>query len=634
MTLDMEKLHDRRVIDWVALWILFSTWCSLTGWFLSLLDCLNRWGYGMAFAFFLGGLIVFRKQLGLSGPKLTFFKTSLLHSRRLLPQIWLLLTSLVLIGGLVYHPNNYDYLTYRFPRVLHWCWEQRWHWIDTVNQRMDFSGTGTEWLMTPLFLFFKTDRLFFLINFIPFLLFPGLIFSVFCGLGISKRISWWWMWVLPCGYCYLLEAVSAGNDFPGAIYLLAALHYAFKTRESCATKNFALSCLSIALLTGIKVSNAPLVLPWLAALFFNGRPLLRRGKPAVIIMVLAIAAMISFLPTALLNAHFTGDYSGDPANQCKVKVPDPISGIVGNSLQLAAHNLAPPVWLKPLSWEKIIPGSFKERLARDFPRFDVTVGEMQMEEGAGVGIGIVACVGLMAGFGSRALFAKTNKRIVRNAFSIGITAAAAAALLVYMSKIGSEATSRLIAAYYPLLIAGVLVLASLDERIMKRSLLKIVGAAAMLSALPLVILSPSRPLFPTGMVAQYLAKMAPSALVRFNLVYGVYASRFDDLKDLRVYIPKNENAIGFLQGGDDPEVSLWRPFGSRQVIDVGPEKSADELKMLHVHFVVVSGDALEERYHIKIDDLAKKWTATVIAEKDLAIKAHTGWEPWYVVYRP
>lgn len=622
------------MVDWVALWILFSTWCSLTGWFLSLLGCLNRVGYGIALGLFLAGLIIVRKHLGFSGQKTVLFKASSIRSRWLLPKIWLFLTLLVFIGGLIYHPNNFDYLTYRFPRVLHWCWEQRWHWIDTVNQRMDFSATGMEWMMVPLFLFFQTDRLFFLINFVPFLLLPGLIFSVFCSLGISRRISWWWMWVLPCGYCYLLEAASASNDLPGAIYFLASLHYAFKIRESSSTKNFVFSCLSMALLTGVKASNIPLALPWLVTLFLNGRPLLKWKKPAVMITALLIAAMVSFLPMALVNLHFTGNSFGDPSNEGGLKVTNPVSGLAGNSLQLAAHNLAPPIWPRPIQWEKVIPHGLKERLTHDFPRFDVMVGEMQMEEGAGVGIGIVICVGLMAGFGLRAFFAKTNLRMRPSALSMGIIAAALVSLLVYMSKMGSEATARLISAYYPLLIAGVSVLASLDGSILKRSLFKAVGATVMLSALPLVLLSPSRPLFPASLVGEHLAKAAPAFSTRFNLVYGVYATRFDDLKDLRAYIPENEKAIGFLQNGDDPETSLWRPFGLRQIIDVGPEISADELTLHHIHFVVVNGEALEERYHLTIDELTKKWAATVVVEKNLAIKAHTSWKPWYVVRCP
>ena len=621
-------------VDWVALWILFSAWCSLAGWFLSLLGCLNGWGYGVAFGLFFGGLAAFRKRLGLFGPKRAFFRGRAFRSRWVFPKIWLLLTILAFIGGLIYHPNNYDYLTYRFPRILNWCWEQKWYWIDANASRMNYSATGIEWMMAPLFILFKTDRLFFLINGVSFLLLPGLVFSVFCGLGISKRISWWWMWVLPTGYCYLLQAASVGNDSLGAVYLLAALHFAFKTRETSSTRNFALSCLSIALFTGVKASNLPLVLPCLMALFFNRERLLARANPVVFMAALLISAMVSFFPMALLNIHFTGTYTGDPTNEGKLQVHNPVSGIVGNALQMTMDNLALPVQPRPVSWEWMIPAGMKAQLHHDFSRLFLKSAEMQLEEGAGVGLGIVACVGLMAGYGAWAFGGRTTSQIRRSRYSLWITAASMLALFAFMTKMGSGNTSRLVAAYYPLLIAGVSILASLDGSIIKRSLYNIVGCGAMLSALPLVILSPARPLFPTGMVEPYLARMSPSVAARFSQVYDTYSSRYDALGDLRLYLPESEKVVGFLQSGDDPEVSLWRPFGSRQVIEVTSDMSVDKLSSDHVHLVVVDRDALEAKYDFNLDKLTKKWSATVVAEKDLAVKVGSGRQTWYVLRCP
>jgi len=630
----MEKLGKRSGIDWTALWILFSGWCSFAGWVLSWLGCLNRWGYAIAFALFLGGLIIFRKQFGFFGQKPVLFRVNIIRSRWLLPKIWLMLASLVFIGGLIYHPSNYDYLTYRFPRVLHWCWDQKWNWIQSINVRMNYSAIGIEWLMTPLFVFFKTDRLFFLINFISFLLLPGLVFSVFSNLGISKRVSWWWMWVLPCGYCYLLQAGSAGNDSFTSVYLLASLHYAFKAKESFVGKNLALSCLSIALLTGAKVSNIPLALPWLATIFFNRKFLLEVKSPFLLVGTLLVAAIVSFLPVALLNIHYSGDYTGDPANKAKFRLSDPVSGIAGNSLQITVDNLAPPVWPKPIPWGEILPAKLKARIVRGFPRFNITTGEIPMEEITGVGLGVTTGVGIMAGFGLWALLARKNIRIRRSRQALWITAGAGVALMVYMSKMGGEAASRLVIPYYPLLIAGVSVLVSLDGCVMKRSLFRVVGSVAMLSALPVVIFNPARPLFPVDLTARYLARVAPSSSVRFNQVYEVYSSRFDALRDLRTYLPRNEDVVGFLQTGDDPETSLWRPFGSRQVLDVTPGKSVDELKAKHLHFIVVDGDALEYTYHIKIDDLLKKWSASIVTKKYLLVKASMGPRPWYILHCP
>ena len=621
-------------IDWVALWILFSTWCTITGWFLSCLGCLNQWGYGLAFVLFLGGLIALQKKFGFFGQKPTEPILKILHSRWLLPKIWLLLAILVFIGGLIYHPNNYDYLTYRFPRVLRWCWEQHWHWIHSVNMRMNYSAAGFEWQMTPLFIFFKTDRLFFLINFIPFLFFPGLIFSVFCGLGISKRISWWWMWVLPTAYCYILQAGSVGNDFIEAVYLLAALHYAFKTADSSPTKNLILSLLAMALLTGGKASNIPLIIPWLIAVFFNREHLFKQIKPVVLVMAIFLAGMASFLPLALLNIHNTGDYSGDPHNQGKLKVSDPISGIIGNSLQIAVSNLSLPISLEQINWEGVVPASLMARLENNFQKLTFTSYEMQVEEKAGIGLGIVVGLGLMAGFGLGNSLKRTGARARWNGRALWIAVGGVMALLIYMSKIGSEAASRLVAAYYPLIIAGMQVLFSLDGCVIKRSLFKIVGAVIMLSALPCVIFNPARPLFPIDLTVHYLERVAPSVVVRFSQVYNGYSSRYDVLRDLRPYLPENENRVGFLQDDDDPETSLWQPFGRRQVIDVTPEKSIDDLKGLRLHYIVVHGDALDYKYHITIDELTKKWAAKVVVKKDIIVKIHIGPRAWYLLHCP
>src|SRR5882762_2676142 len=108
------KTKAGPAIDWLALWILFSSWCSLSGWFLSLLGDLNPWGYGIALLVFIGGLFLFGKFLLLSKERPPFSRGRLFYPRWMLPNIWLGLTILIFIGGLLYHPNNYDYLTYRF----------------------------------------------------------------------------------------------------------------------------------------------------------------------------------------------------------------------------------------------------------------------------------------------------------------------------------------------------------------------------------------------------------------------------------------------------------------------------------------------------------------------------------------
>lgn len=83
----------------------------------------------------------------------------------------------------------------------------------------------------PLFLFTGTDRFVFLINVICFLLLPGRFFSVLVRLGVRTRTAWHWMWLLPAGYCYLLQAGSIANDLFGAVFAMVAIEFALRARQ-------------------------------------------------------------------------------------------------------------------------------------------------------------------------------------------------------------------------------------------------------------------------------------------------------------------------------------------------------------------------------------------------------------------
>jgi len=621
--------------DWLALWILVSTWASLSGWILSAFGSLNLPGEIFSLAMFVGFLVLYRSQLlGRHRPMMwRKFHSRFIRSRYFAPKLWLILTIIACVGGIVYTPNNYDYLTYRFPRVLYWTWDQGWYWVPTRNERINFSGPGFEWLMVPLFIIFKTDRLFFLINIISYLLLPQVVFSVFFRLGISKRISWWWMWVLPCGYCYVLQAGSVGNDSFAAVYLLASLHYLFQAKNSFPLKNLSFSCLAIALMTGAKASNLPLVLPWLILLFYHRKYFLENSRPAIIALVLIVAAAVSFLPMALLNIHFTGDYAGDPLNAKRMKLSNPVIGVLGNSLQLAKENLAPPVLPETVDWTAKAPPELVAYLRRGFPRLDLHTGELQIEEGAGVGLGIVLCVILFMAVGIRARFAHPSLIVTRNSLSPGMVAAVAVAMLGYMSKMGSESTSRLMAAYYPMVIAMILLLVSLDGRMVHRRIFRGFAILSMLSALPLLILSPSRPLFPEQLVASLMEKchVPPRIITRYNQVYSVYAVRADCFKDLIALIPPGARVIGLVQNGDAPVAALWRPFGARKVMEVTPQDSLEAIKGQGIQYLVISEDALENSYNTPLSSLMAKWPGALLAQKGVMVKAHFDAETWYLL---
>ena len=297
----------------VRLWLWISALASVAGWTLSALGQLNRPGYAAFFAVFAAVVFVCRKELGLVlGNKSSRGKKFLRRFRRPLPFCFAVLAFLVFLGGVFYPPSNYTGLNYRVARVLQWLAHGQWCWIHTPNFRMNDRACGIEWLTAPLLLFTKSDRALFLINFIPFLLLPGLIFSVFRRLGVRAGVAWHWMWLLPTGYNFLLQAASVANDTFPTLYALAALDFGCRAWISRRPADLWHSLLAAALLTGAKASNLPLLLPWVI-LIFRLLPVLRR-KLATTSLVFLLAAAVSFLPTTILNIRYCGDWSGQNSN--------------------------------------------------------------------------------------------------------------------------------------------------------------------------------------------------------------------------------------------------------------------------------------------------------------------------------
>jgi len=178
----------------VRLWLWISVFATIAGWILSLLSQLNRGGYavftGFAAIFIWAMRNHWAREWQNQGFRPVRFKK---RFKRGLPLAFLFLAFLVFLGGLLYAPTNHTALTYRIPRVLQWLAREHWFWIHTSNYRMNDRACGIEWLSAPLLLFTGSDRSLFLLNFLPFLLLPGLVYSLFTRLGVYPRVAWAWM---------------------------------------------------------------------------------------------------------------------------------------------------------------------------------------------------------------------------------------------------------------------------------------------------------------------------------------------------------------------------------------------------------------------------------------------------------
>src|SRR5271157_2189017 len=134
---------------------------------------------------------------------------------------------------------------------------------------------------------------------------------------------------------------------------------------------------------------------------------------------------------------------------------------------------------------------------------------------------------------------------------------------------GSEAGPRLLTPYYPILLFAVLLLVGAKHPTRQRWW-RLTTYAVSLVPIIILIVQPARPLFPVNLVLQFLPREGTigSLSCRITTVYRTYQARADVLAPVRDLIPTSVREIGLIATGDDPEPSLWRPFGQRTVHDI------------------------------------------------------------------
>jgi hypothetical protein len=627
-------------VNLLALWIWVSAAATLIGWVLSAFGQLNRLGYAIAVAITAAILYFWRRPLGLSGrPAIATWKRVRRRFRRPLPLCFGILVALVFLGGVLYAPSNHTALSYRTARVLQWLSEGHWHWIHTPNYRMNDRACGLEWLSAPLLLFLRSDRPIFLLNFIPYLLLPGLVFSICRAIGVCGRVAWNWMWIFPTGYSFLLQAGSAGNDTFPAVYALAAIHYGFRAWERRRLSDLWLSALSVALLTGAKASNLPLVLPWVIVIF----PLLRLSKqnPAGTVCVALVCLIVSFLPTALFNLHYCGDWSGLKMENTGMNMKNPVVGIWGNLFLFLLHNLVPPFFPMAGWWNAhaltLLPHWLVGPVQANFESGFHIVGELPTEDWVGLGMGVtlLAVISVAASLYYRQRFRASGCRSgnralpegIRKAFLISVWVA----LLAYCMKTGMVTGARLISPYYPLILPTLLLIRG-QSRVVRTVWWSVLVWAVMLVAFPVLMLTPGRPLWPAQTVLTKLRAAHPQshALGRALEVYTVYSIRPDPLANVRALLPPDLRVIGFMGAEDDIDISFWRPFGRHIVRHVLVADSPEWIRQSGIEYIVVGGFNLKLK-GTTLEEWLQRTRAEVVASAMATVKVAEGPQTWYVV---
>jgi len=646
----------------VRLWLWISAFASLAGWALSAAGELNRPGYavclGAAVIFFLllrwkkhstfniqhrttneGGRIenIGHWKLNVGCSLFPNPKKILRRFRRPLPFCFGALAVLIFLGGAIHAPGNYTGLAYRAGRVLQWLAHGHWFWIHTTDFRMNDRACGIEWLSAPVLLFTQSTRGLFLINFLPFLLLPGLAFSIFTQLGVRARMAWHWMWLLPTGYDFILQAGGIANDTFPTVYALAAVDFGLRAWKTRRPADLWHSLLAAALLTGAKASNLPLLLPW-AILFFPLVPLLRR-KPAASALVILLAAAVSFLPTAILNVHFLGDWSGLSIERTGMAMKNPVVGVWGNTLLLALDNFTPPLFPLAGWWNEhalaALPHFISAPMMANFEPNFLWLGELPTEDWAGIGFGLsgLLAVSVCAGFftGRRVESPAGKTGTVPAEFRRLILIAPWVALLAFCMKSGMVTPDRLIAPYYPLLLPLLLAGAG-QSQIVSRAWWRALTGGVLFLALVVLILTPDRPLWPAQTILSGLAARHPNShlIARALDVYTVYAKRADPLAGVRALLRPEVRAVGFIGAEDDCDISLWLPLGSRRVEHFLLSDPPERFRQKQIEYVVLGGLNLQLR-GTTLDAWLQATGAEVVASTNATQKVSEGPQQWFVV---
>ncbi len=606
------------------MWVWLLAWLPALGWMLSAVGQLNRVGYavGLVVAVIITGLL-WRPGFAATGWGCWSFKRLRRRFGRPLPFCFLVTVALGLVGGLLYAPNNYDALSYRTPRSLHWLAAGRWHWIETVHERLNTRASGFEWATTPLLAFTHSDRLFFLLSFGSFLLLPGLTFAWLRRMGVGGRAAWNWMWVFAGGYCFALQAGGIQNDLYGVTLVLAAMVFARRASDGGKWLDLATSVLAAALSTNAKSSNLPLLLPWAIAIWPASRACLRR--PLATALVLVVAALGSLLPVAVLNQRHCGDWSGasiEPlAKQISQRAYAP-AYVVHNAALLVIQNLAPPVFPFAGPWNAAVQHALPERwlalldVAAEEGRNSYRLRELPGDEHTGLGLGVTALLLVQLALRRRQDAAAGpqpwSMRLLR--WSPWLS------LLVYSAIAAIQTTSRIAAPYYALLLPTLLPRGSRGD-ISRRAWWPRLALLAYGSTFLLMVLSPSRPLWPAVRVLGTLQERFHHPLIaRALTVYQVYGDRAELLSGLVKHLDHPDDTIGFI-AQNALETSLWKPFGTRRVVHLLPQDDAAAVRARGAQAIVVPVVEMEGMTGLSITEWSRRIGAELVVEEELRTTA-------------
>ena len=553
----------------------------------------------MAVGGLLGGIWIYKNGGGEVATRSWRFSRLLRRFRRPAPLLFLLLAGLTLAAGVLYRDNNGDSDSYRLPRVLHWLAQGQWHWIRTMDPLMNITNCNFEWLSAPLILFTHTDRTLFLINWISLLLLPGLTFSFLKSLGVRPRVAWWWMWLLASGWCFAFQASSTVNDSFAGVYALAGVVLTLQARREGNPSLALLGLIALAFVTGIKLTNVPLLLLWVVIIAPAWRLLLRR--PLLTLLAVGLSMAVSFIPIAVANMRHADNWTGVTKNSPihATELHSPFWGIIGNTFCLSVQNLMPPIFPQADQWNDLMERFVRTPFGQHFRSFSHfgTLGHdchsvNETNAGIGAGICVLTLLTLLAAWRLRRQPGGTPGETRPPGRFLRLVPWFL--LLVFMAKVGTVQSARHLSPYYILLFPLLLCQPGI-ARVVRQRWWQITSLSLMLLTLVMVSLIRDRPLFPVLTLSHYLARTFPNSTLppRIASAFSGGLERDKFLTFLAAKLPADQTMIGYAVFMEAQEPCLWLPWGQRTVMRVLPTDQPADWSAAGVHYIVMESFYLD-----------------------------------------
>ena len=286
------------------------------------------------------------------------------------------------------------------------------------------------------------------------------------------------------------------------------------------------------------------------------------------------------------------------------------------------------VWLKPLN-----ESAFMQWLRWAEPNSGgVSFGDMAYEGQAGLGFGL----------GFYVLFLLLGGWFIKPTASGGsvdlpwewrlVPWLAWPALGVVLAKVGfAEHIPRYCASYYPLLLLSILLLPRVAALERRRSA-AVISGLAMLAVVPVILLTPARPVIPVERLAKNIHQ---PALETIAAKYHYWAVLRDDLAPLREHLPPSVARFGYAGARRDTAYGLSKPFGSREVVELGLPLGCKLPPPADLEYAVVTAKGLRARYGLGLTDWLNFYHAEIIFELkrhvSLVASNMTDFDTWYLV---